>query len=81
LAKNLGRNLCYCDVKVKAYTGASLAPLSRGKYDAEKFKGMAMAKTAFVTGGTGFVGLNLIDELIKQGWAVTALHRPSSDLT
>jgi nucleoside-diphosphate-sugar epimerase len=40
-----------------------------------------MTKTAFVTGGTGFVGLNLIDELIKQGWAVTALHRPSSDLT
>ena len=40
-----------------------------------------MAKTAFVTGGTGFVGLNLIDELIKQGWSVTALHRASSDLT
>ena len=40
-----------------------------------------MIRTAFVTGGTGFVGLNLIDELLKQGWQVTALHRPSSDLT
>jgi nucleoside-diphosphate-sugar epimerase len=47
----------------------------------KNLKGMAMAKTAFVTGGTGFVGLNLIDELIKQGWTVTALHRPTSDLT
>ncbi|HYM29921.1 MAG TPA: SDR family oxidoreductase [Candidatus Cybelea sp.] len=38
-------------------------------------------KTAFVTGGTGFVGINLIDELNRQGWKVTALHRQSSDLT
>ena len=38
------------------------------------------ARTAFVTGGTGFVGLNLIKELMIRGWAVTALHRPSSDL-
>ena len=39
-----------------------------------------MAKTAFVTGGTGFLGLNLIQHLTEQGWQVTALHRPSSDL-
>lgn len=36
---------------------------------------------AFVTGGTGFVGLNLIAELTSLGWTVTALHRPTSDLT
>ena len=40
-----------------------------------------MAKTAFVTGGTGFLGLNLVQHLTEQGWQVTALHRPSSDLT
>jgi nucleoside-diphosphate-sugar epimerase len=37
-------------------------------------------KTAFVTGGTGFVGINLINELVEQGWAATCLHRPASDL-
>jgi dihydroflavonol-4-reductase len=36
-------------------------------------------RTAFVTGGTGFLGLNLIEQLIAQGWQVTALHRPTSD--
>jgi nucleoside-diphosphate-sugar epimerase len=36
--------------------------------------------SAFVTGGTGFVGLNLIEQLTQRGWRVTALHRPSSDL-
>jgi nucleoside-diphosphate-sugar epimerase len=40
-----------------------------------------MSRLAYVTGGTGFVGLNLIDALLKQDWQVTALHRPSSDLT
>jgi dihydroflavonol-4-reductase len=40
-----------------------------------------MQKTAFVTGGTGFIGLNLIEQLLADGWDVTALHRPTSDLT
>lgn len=39
-----------------------------------------MTKTAFVTGGTGFVGLNLIEQLTQQGWRVLALHRPTSNL-
>lgn len=37
-------------------------------------------KRAFVTGGTGFIGLNLIEELSAEGYSVTALHRPQSDL-
>src|SRR5437660_386092 len=40
-----------------------------------------MSRAAFVTGGTGFVGLNLVRQLMTEGWDVTALHRPSSDLT
>lgn len=38
------------------------------------------AKTAFVTGATGFLGLNLVEQLTAAGWSVTALHRPTSDL-
>ena len=41
----------------------------------------SMAKTAFVTGGTGFIGINLIELLIDEGWQVTALHRATSNLT
>jgi nucleoside-diphosphate-sugar epimerase len=37
-------------------------------------------KTAFVTGATGFLGLNLVEQLTRAGWDVVALHRPSSDL-
>jgi nucleoside-diphosphate-sugar epimerase len=39
-----------------------------------------MARTAFVTGATGFLGLNLVEQLAQAGWKVTALHRPTSDL-
>ena len=38
-----------------------------------------MTKTAFVTGATGFVGLNLVEELVRQRWQVIAFHRSSSD--
>lgn len=41
----------------------------------------AVPRTAFVTGATGFVGLNLVEELLAQGWRVVALHRKDSDLT
>ncbi|HEX3915032.1 MAG TPA: NAD-dependent epimerase/dehydratase family protein [Steroidobacteraceae bacterium] len=37
-------------------------------------------RAAFVTGGTGFVGLNMVKELMIRGWDVTALHRAGSDL-
>ncbi|MEE9301264.1 MAG: SDR family oxidoreductase [Alphaproteobacteria bacterium] len=39
-----------------------------------------MTKTAFVTGGTGFVGVNLVEQLTAAGWTVTALHRKTSNL-
>src|SRR5881227_1280954 len=37
-------------------------------------------KSAFVTGATGFVGVNLVEELVRQNWEITALHRAQSDL-
>ncbi len=36
--------------------------------------------TAFVTGGTGFLGLNLVRELKQRDWDVVACHRASSRL-
>lgn len=33
----------------------------------------------FVTGGTGFLGANLIEQLLADGWQVTAMHRAGSD--
>jgi nucleoside-diphosphate-sugar epimerase len=35
-------------------------------------------KHAFVTGGTGFLGVNLIELLRKEGWDVTAIYRDES---
>ena len=35
---------------------------------------------AFVTGGTGFLGLNLIEQLLAESWKVVALHRPTANL-
>jgi nucleoside-diphosphate-sugar epimerase len=37
--------------------------------------------TAFVTGATGFLGLNLVEQLCERGWVVVAYHRPTSDTT
>jgi nucleoside-diphosphate-sugar epimerase len=34
---------------------------------------------AFITGGTGFLGANLIEQLVAEGWRVTAMHRQGSD--
>lgn len=42
---------------------------------------VAGRKTAFVTGGTGFLGMNLLEQLAAAGWAVTGLHRPGADLS
>jgi nucleoside-diphosphate-sugar epimerase len=39
-----------------------------------------MPETAFVTGATGFVGLNLVEQLLARGWRVVALHRAGADL-
>ncbi len=34
---------------------------------------------AFVTGATGFLGLNLVERLAAGGWDIVALHRAGSD--
>ena len=41
---------------------------------------MANQQTAFVTGATGLLGLNLVEQLVLAGWRVIALHRPQSNL-
>jgi len=38
-------------------------------------------KTAFVTGSTGFLGLNLVEQLTQADWDIVALHRRSSNLS
>ena len=38
-----------------------------------------MAKTAYVTGSNGFLGVNLVEQLGLQGWRVLALHRATSN--
>lgn len=40
---------------------------------------MSMRK-AFLTGGTGFLGVNVAKIATEEGWDVTALHRPTSDI-
>lgn len=39
-----------------------------------------MQRTAFVTGGTGFLGRHVVEQLVQAGWRVVALHRASSDV-
>ncbi|WP_416897433.1 MAG: NAD-dependent epimerase/dehydratase family protein [Minwuia sp.] len=36
-------------------------------------------RTAFLTGGTGFLGRNIAEQLVKDGWQVMALARSSAD--
>jgi nucleoside-diphosphate-sugar epimerase len=36
-------------------------------------------RTAFVTGGTGFLGLNIVEALMTAGYRVIAIHRGSSN--
>jgi len=38
-----------------------------------------MTKHAFVTGATGFLGVNLVQQLSEQGWEITAIHRNKID--
>ena len=40
-----------------------------------------MTPRAFVTGGTGFLGCHLVEQLVAEGWQVAALHRTTSDLS
>lgn len=38
-------------------------------------------KIGYVTGATGCVGRNLVNELIKENWNIVILHRKSSDIS
>ena len=38
------------------------------------------SKSAFVSGASGFIGVNLVKQLVSLNWDVTAMHRESSNL-
>lgn len=38
-----------------------------------------MKRTAYVTGSTGFLGTNIIEQLLQEGWNVIALRRKTSN--
>src|SRR5206468_1263702 len=60
----------------------SVQPSRRhGRASAVGMGGDLPPRTAFVSGGTGFLGLNLVEQLVAGGWSVVALRRPQSDLT
>lgn len=40
-----------------------------------------MSRRAWVSGASGFVGINVVRELASQGWDVTIFCRPTADLT
>jgi dihydroflavonol-4-reductase len=40
-----------------------------------------VSRTAFITGATGFLGLNIVDALLADDWHVVALHRATSNIT
>jgi dihydroflavonol-4-reductase len=39
-----------------------------------------VSRTAFVTGGTGFIGRHVVEQLTAGGWHVIALHRPTANV-
>jgi dihydroflavonol-4-reductase len=40
-----------------------------------------VSRTAFITGATGFLGLNIVDALLDADWHVVALHRATSNVS
>ena len=38
------------------------------------------SRHALVTGGSGFLGRNLIQQLLEQQWTVTVVHRKNSNI-
>lgn len=53
---------------------------SRSAIAVYPFMSEAPQKHAFVTGATGFLGRNLVEQLVDRGWAVTVSYRSDASL-
>src|SRR5215470_4961904 len=70
---------CWSATMVPVPSGGLRTRASKsGRYSGAYFKGMQRI-SAFVSGGTGYIGVPLVHALVGRGHSVRALARPGSE--